>query len=277
MMTRRRRKERQLAEATQAEVEERLAEPSAPPRLDTDMQAALPAGHRPPRRKEAWLAAVSILLALSLVYLSHLLVFLVFLLLGRALLAALTNEEEVRKERQRRLEKERQRQLEEARKERQRQLEEARTALYQAIHRMEDTARLDAECMRAVEEAMHEAAKYESRCEELAALVEFARTMVEQARAAERKQLEERLGELAMETQQVQAQLAVVAPAASAPQAEAQEALCLVCMDAPKRYAMVPCMHMCACEECAQQLLLTVTRSCPVCREPIQRTTRVFF
>jgi hypothetical protein len=50
---------------------------------------------------------------------------------------------------------------------------------------MEDTASLDAECVQAVEEAMYEAAKYESRCEALAALVEHARTMIEQARAAE--------------------------------------------------------------------------------------------
>ena len=34
-----------------------------------------------------------------------------------------------------------------------------------------------------------------------------------------------------------------------------------VCMDAPKRYAMVPCMQLHACEACAQQLL-HVTRSC---------------
>ena len=164
---------------------------------------------------------------------------------------------------------------------------------------------MDAECVRAVEEAMQAAAKYEARCEALAALVEFARTMVEQARAAEaerervaaeaaaaaaeeaeaaeaaaaaeRLQMEERLAALSLETQQLQAHLGVVAPAAPAPQAEAEESLCLVCMDAPNRYAMVPCMHMCACEACAQKLLHTATRSVPVCRDSIQRTTRVFF
>jgi len=39
---------------------------------------------------------------------------------------------------------------------------------------LEDTASLDAECVRAAEEAMHVAAKYETRCEALAALVEYA-------------------------------------------------------------------------------------------------------
>jgi len=76
---------------------------------------------------------------------------------------------------------------EKARKERQRQrcMEAARHALDQAIHEMKDTASLDAECVRAAEEAMREASKYETRCEALAALVEVARTMLEQARAAE--------------------------------------------------------------------------------------------
>ena len=76
---------------------------------------------------------------------------------------------------------------EKARKERQRErfMEAAGDALYQAIRLVEDTASLDAEYVQAAEEAMHEAAKYESRCEALAALVEIARTMIEQARAAE--------------------------------------------------------------------------------------------
>ena len=52
--------------------------------------------------------------------------------------------------------------------------------------------------------------------------------------------------------------------------------MCVVCMDAPKQYAMSPCLHVCACEACALQLL-NVTRTCPVCREPIQRIGQAFF
>jgi hypothetical protein len=37
---------------------------------------------------------------------------------------------------------------------------------------------------------------------------------------------------------------------------------------------MLPCLHMCACEPCAQQLL--ALRRCPVCREPIERVGQVF-
>jgi vacuolar-type H+-ATPase subunit I/STV1 len=192
-----------------------------------------------------------------------------------------------------------------ARKElqRQRYMETARHALDEAIHRLEDTASFDAECVLAAEEAMHEAAKYETRCEALAALVAIARSLVEQARAAEaerarvaaqvaaaearaaavaemesaaaaermqleerRAELAERQAELALEMQQMDAQLGAAAPTAPAPQAEAEEVLCVVCMDAPKWYAMVPCMHMCACEACAQLLTQTTPPTCPVCR-----------
>jgi hypothetical protein len=110
-----------------------------------------------------------------------------------------------------------------------------------------------------------------------------AAAAVEAAEAAERLRMEERRAEvaerqaeLALEMRQLSAQLGVVPPAAPAPQPQAEEELCVVCMDAPKRYAMVPCLHVCVCEACARQLL-NVTRSCPVCREPIQRIGQAFF
>ena len=140
-----------------------------------------------------------------------------------------------------------------------------------------------------MQEALQEAHKYASRCESLAARIEEGRAVLQQARAeqakaeaaeaaaeaaaaAARLKLEARQAELALEMQQVQAQLGVVAPA---PQVE-EEALCVVCMDERKQHAMVPCMHMCVCEACAQRLLEAQTPQCPVCRTPIQRSTRVF-
>jgi hypothetical protein len=72
----------------------------------------------------------------------------------------------------------------------------------------------------------------------------------------------------ALRMQQMQAQLGVP-PAAP----DAEETMCVVCFDAPKQYAMLPCLHMCACEPCAQQLL--ALRRCPVCREPIERVGQV--
>ena len=73
--------------------------------------------------------------------------------------------------------------------------------------------------------------------------------------------------------QQMDAQLGAVAPAA---QPEALEALCVVCMDAPKQYAIRPCMHMCTCEACTQQLKEQNAQNCPVCRGPIEGIERVF-
>jgi hypothetical protein len=140
----------------------------------------------------------------------------------------------------------------------------------------------------AVEEAMRAATKHVGCSESLAALVVEAKGMVEQARAAEaeaaaeRLRMEERLAALALrmqrdalEVQQMQAQLGVP-PAAPAPQSDAEETLCVVCFDAPKQHAMVPCMHMCVCAACAQRLLQQRPARCPVCRAPIERTARVF-
>jgi hypothetical protein len=164
----------------------------------------------------------------------------------------------------------------------------------------------------AVEEATAEAAKHGDHSELLAALVAEARVMIEQAKAvqaerakaaaveaaaaaaaavaaerarvaaeeaatatAERQLIEERLAALALETQQMQAQLgsSVVPPAAPDPAAE--ETMCVVCMDAPKDRIVLPCMHLCACGPCAQRLL-ELDASCPVCRGPVERMAQVF-
>jgi hypothetical protein len=189
------------------------------------------------------------------------------------------------------------------RKERQkhRKMEEAWEALRGAVERMEETA--GPGCVDAVEEAMHTAAKHEARSEPLAALVVLARDLVEQARAAEaerarvaaeeataaaaveaaakeaaaeRQQLEDQAAALTLQLLQVQAQLGVP-PAAPAPYPDAEETMCVVCMDAAKDRAVRPCMHVCVCEACAQLLMLERTPRCPVCREPIQHIERVFF
>ena len=95
------------------------------------------------------------------------------------------------------------------------------------------------------------------------------RLHMEEKRAA----IQERQAALALELQQMNAQLGVAPPAA--PQLE-EEALCVVCMDAPKQHIILPCGHQCVCEACAQQLTQTTSPSCPVCRAPIRETTRVY-
>ena len=140
--------------------------------------------------------------------------------------------------------------------------------------------------MRTMQEALQEAHKYASRCEALAARIEEGRGVLQQARAeqaramadaeaaaaAERLRLCERRVALARELQQMDSRLGHEAPL---PQVE-EEMLCVVCMDRRKQHAMVPCMHMCACEACAQRLLAARTPQCPGCRTPLQRSTRVF-
>jgi hypothetical protein len=119
---------------------------------------------------------------------------------------------------------------------------------------MDDTAR----GVGAVEEAMHAAEKHEARSEKLAALVAEARGIVEQARAAEAERARTaaeaaaevaavvaakraRLAALALEVQQLQAELG-----SGTPQPDAEETMCVVCFDAPKQYAMLPCaFHTC--------------------------------
>jgi hypothetical protein len=192
------------------------------------------------------------------------------------------------------------------RKERQRQrkMDEAWEALQGAVEELMETA--GARSVDAVEEAMQAAEKHEARSERLTALVAEARGMAEQARAAEaaevaaaveaaevaaaveaveRLRLEEQMAELALRKQtrraegvadalllqQVQARLGVL-PAAPAPHPNAEETMCVVCFDAPKDHAIVPCMHMCVCEACAQLL----RDRCPVCRGPIERIVHVF-
>jgi hypothetical protein len=141
-----------------------------------------------------------------------------------------------------------------------------------------------------VEKATVEAEKHGDRSEKLSALVAEARGMIEKAKtekaeraraaaeeaeaaaavkaaeeaeaAAERLQIEQEAAALtlvmqstAMRLQQVQAQLgsSVVPPAA--PHSDAEETQCVVCMDAPRNRVVLPCMHMCVCEACAQLLL----------------------
>ena len=41
---------------------------------------------------------------------------------------------------------------------------------------------------------------------------------------------------------------------------------CVICLSEPRDTTVLPCRHMCLCSGCAQQLVSTATRKCPVCR-----------
>mmetsp|Transcript_51584 Transcript_51584/g.85471 ORF Transcript_51584/g.85471 Transcript_51584/m.85471 type:complete len:210 (+) Transcript_51584:71-700(+) len=50
---------------------------------------------------------------------------------------------------------------------------------------------------------------------------------------------------------------------------------CLICFNAEKTHAMVPCGHKCVCEGCAQAIQSS-SNQCPVCRGNIQSVLKVF-
>jgi len=48
---------------------------------------------------------------------------------------------------------------------------------------------------------------------------------------------------------------------------------CVVCMDAPKSYAVIPCGHHALCAGCAGP---SIVKHCPVCRAPTNGVLRIF-
>ena len=53
---------------------------------------------------------------------------------------------------------------------------------------------------------------------------------------------------------------------------------CVVCHDAPRNAAMLPCTHACACLACSHVVLAASAdkRKCPVCRAPITGALQLF-
>ena len=50
-----------------------------------------------------------------------------------------------------------------------------------------------------------------------------------------------------------------------------RELQCVICLDAPKSRACVPCGHVCVCERCAAPLT-----HCPICREECTDLMRIY-
>ena len=155
--------------------------------------------------------------------------------------------------------------------------------------RSEHLAALVAEARAMIEQAKAEQAERARVAAEEAAAKAAVEAVAEAAEAAKRQKMEQDLAALtlrmqndarrmrndALLAQQMQAQLGVP-PAAPAPHPDAEETQCVVCFDAPKDHAIVPCGHICVCAGCAEQLTKTRTPTCPVCREPILQTMKVF-
>lgn len=57
-----------------------------------------------------------------------------------------------------------------------------------------------------------------------------------------------------------------------------RDAACVVCLDAPRTHAYVPCGHFCVCFSCAKQQAKSASKysSCPVCQQPSTRVMKIF-
>jgi hypothetical protein len=149
-------------------------------------------------------------------------------------------------------------------------------------------AALVAEAREMLEQAKAEQAERARAAAEEAEAAAAVEAVAAAAEAAERLQMEEEAAALtlsmqsdalrmqrnALRLQQVQSRLgsSVAPPAAPASHPDAEETMCVVCMDAPKNRVVLPCMHMCVCEACAQLL----RDRCPVCRGPVERIAQLF-
>jgi len=56
-----------------------------------------------------------------------------------------------------------------------------------------------------------------------------------------------------------------------------EEVHCAVCYDKKKDHLLVPCMHMCLCEDCATRYRTEPIETCPMCRAHIRRIVRVIW
>lgn len=51
---------------------------------------------------------------------------------------------------------------------------------------------------------------------------------------------------------------------------------CVICTDSPALLALVPCGHLCLCEDCSVQFLHSTSRTCPLCRVHATSTLRIY-
>ncbi len=55
---------------------------------------------------------------------------------------------------------------------------------------------------------------------------------------------------------------------------EKRDTECVVCLDKPKDHVVMPCMHMCLCEDCAKDF--GAKNNCPMCSKKVRKVMRIF-
>ena len=141
---------------------------------------------------------------------------------------------------------------------------ELQAAVAATATRLRQAERGEAEALVRRLGAEHEAA--EAVAARLQAKQEALEAAAAVAAVAARLRLEEEAAYYALRLQQAQEELA----------RSGEEELCVVCVDARKDRAMVPCGHVCACEPCAVKLMRVTPNRCPICRDPVLNVMRVF-
>lgn len=52
--------------------------------------------------------------------------------------------------------------------------------------------------------------------------------------------------------------------------------LCVICLMRRRRSAFIPCGHRVSCQRCALQIEREVTPNCPVCRQSVRSSVRIY-
>ena len=65
------------------------------------------------------------------------------------------------------------------------------------------------------------------------------------------------------------------APAAETVHDDKNRWLCVVCLEAEKVVALLPCRHMCMCAACTMSIMAS-SKQCPVCRTAISDSYEMF-
>ena len=66
------------------------------------------------------------------------------------------------------------------------------------------------------------------------------------------------------------------APARNAFEEEEDARICVVCFEAARSHACVPCGHWCMCEGCSDALFSRPEPSCPLCRADVVAKVRIY-
>ena len=76
-----------------------------------------------------------------------------------------------------------------------------------------------------------------------------------------------------------QAELYKASTSTTSSKQDSGDNMCIVCMEEAKSVVLMPCLHMCMCKGCTDQLVAKSGHKkamCPVCRQLIKQTIKPF-